>query len=207
MADISISTELNPSPLVKIFATKFRKAIHQPGYCQQLAKARGTFALKSSKDPQAITITISANNVHLVSGVVPHADIVISLDFDNPDAAPKVTNLWRHPLYAMAIGKLLEFQSPHWIDAMKRFWEQHHDFPGMPSGIKVHCEDEDRDFTIGSESHEMLLTGKAEDIAEVFSGDAVLFESLSKQKLKGQFNFQHAVVISDVTLHMMLGDI
>ena len=59
MADISISTELNPSPLVKIFATKFRKAIHQPGYCQQLAKARGTFALKSSKDPQAITITIS----------------------------------------------------------------------------------------------------------------------------------------------------
>ncbi len=75
----------------------------------------------------------------------------------------------------------------------------------MPTGIEIHCEDESREYTLG-EDPDVYITGRSNNIAEVFAGDAVLVESLMLKKLSGVSSFEHAVVLSDVTVQMMLGN-
>ena len=80
----------------------------------------------------------------------------------------------------------------------------------MPNGLKIHCEDEDRDLVLGDtldqEKPDMQISGKAHDIAEVFSGGNVFVQALMTGKVKSIASFEHTVVLSDVTAQMLLGD-
>jgi len=201
-----VTTEDDPTPLVRIFATKFKAALLQPDYAALMSKSQGKFSLQSKKDPQAITVAVNAAGPHLSSGVDQASDIVIHVDFTNPNAAPKVKGLLRHPLYAIAVGKLLEFPEINWADALKRLWDQHKNFPGMPDGITAKSTDEDRQLSVGSSTEPVYLEGKSADLAEVFSGGSPLLQLLFEGKLRGHYHFQHIVVLSDVTLQMMLGE-
>jgi len=203
---ISLLLEEDPCPLVKIFANKLSVASLQSDFLQKLAKVQGCFGLKSASDPQCLSMLIKGTTISLYTGIRKDAKIVIHTPLDeNGPQKTRVENLWRHPLFAINVGKLLDFPKANWIDSGKRFWEKNKDYPGMPQGIDLICTDEDRQYTLG-EHAEVRLSGKAKDLAEVLSGETVFIQSALTSKLRGQMSFEHAVVLSDVTLQMLLGD-
>ncbi|MFT4798880.1 MAG: hypothetical protein ACJAR0_002667 [Candidatus Azotimanducaceae bacterium] len=203
---MKVTTEYHPTPLVRVFATKFKAALQQPDYAALVTKGQGKFSLQSQTDPQAITVAINSNELHLSSGVDSSSDIVIHLNFAKPNASPQIKGLLRHPFYASAVGKLLEFPEVNWADALKQLWDQHKNFPGMPDGITAKSTDEDRQLSVGGSDEPVYLEGNAANLAEVFSGGSTLLQLLFEGKIKGQYRFQHVVVLSDVTLQMMLGE-
>tara|TARA_R110002072_G_scaffold64_5_gene354 strand:- start:25955 stop:26569 length:615 start_codon:yes stop_codon:yes gene_type:complete len=203
---MDVTTEADATPLVRIFAVKFKAAVQQAGYVSLVKKTQGTFSLKSKTDPQAITVAIGTAGMHISSGVDKASDIVIHIDFNRPNERPKIDGLLRHPLYALAVGKLLDFPETNWADALKRLWDQYKDFPGMPDGITAKSLDEDRQLSVGSSTEPVYLEGKSSDLSEVFSGGSPLLQVMSAGKIRGIYSFQHAVVLSDITLQMMLGE-
>ena len=209
MEDVEVSTEHDPAPLVKIFANKFTKALENTDFASNVRNFRGSFAVASSKDSQSLTITVEKGKISIRHGIQSIASIIIRMDFANPTKAT-VEGLFRHPLLALKVSKLLDFPETNWIESAKRFWKDNHTYNGMPNGIKIHCEDEDRDLVLGDtldqEKPDMQISGKAHDIAEVFSGGNVFVQALMTGKVKSIASFEHTVVLSDVTAQMLLGD-
>jgi len=201
---IVVSTENDPTPLVKIFANKFTKALSQPDFARKVSKFNGSFAMASTKDPQSITIDVADGAIKICRGIQPRAKIEIRMDFDKP-VNPRVIGLFRHPLFALQASRLLDFPAISWTDAVHQFWTAHQDYPGMPLGIRIACTDESREISLGDEQ-QMTITGKANDLAEVFAGDSVFAQSCILGKFKVEASFEHLVVLSDLTLQIMLGD-
>lgn len=203
-----VSTEQDPTPLVKIFANKFRKALTDAKFANHARNFHGSFALASLKDPQSLTITVGNGKISITHGIAVNAKIIIRMDFDKP-VKPKIEGLFRHPMLALKISKLLQFPETNWTDAASRFWDCNSTYPGMPGSIKIHCADEDRDFILGDLTDgnpDMQISGKGIDIADVFSGGTVFLQALMTGKIKSIASFEHTVVLSDVTVQMLLGE-
>lgn len=208
---ITIEVEADPTPLVKIFANKLKKASQQANFADLMKQAQGCFALKSNSDPQSLTFKIKGSKISLFSGIKPDAKIIVHTPLDETGSQKThVEKLWRHPLFAMHVGRLLTFSLPNWVDSAKRFWIQNKDYPGMPDSIKIKCTDEDREFILGERSEssqtEMTLVGTAKELAQFLSGDSIFIQSAMSGKLHGTMSFEHAVVLSDISIQMLLGE-
>lgn len=203
---LSLVLEKDPCPLVKIFANKINNASHCPTFIESVRRTQGCFALKSNTGPQSLTIDIKGKTISLFSGIKANAKIIIhtSLD-DSGSQKTKIQNLWKHPLFAINIGRLLQFPKPSWVDSAKSFWDKNKDYSGMPSGIKLECTNEDSEYIIG-EDPEVTISGSANDLIAFLTGETVFVQSSMKGKLKGEMSFEHVVILSDVTLQMLLGD-
>ncbi len=202
----AVTVDRDPAPLTLIFAKKIRDALEHKDYAQEAAKLNGTFAIQSAKDPQAVTITCFDQTISLANGIQGKPDVIITINLNDPAAKPKIKGLIQHPLLTLKIGKLLEFPEVSWADALKRFWEQHHEVPGMPSGLTVRCLDEDRQLSVGQSDTSAYFEGNAKDLSEAFSGGSPFVELLVTGRLTGRYTFEQATVMSDVTLAMMLGE-
>ena len=206
---MEVSTEHDPTPLVKIFANKFRKALTDAKFANYARSFHGDFALASLKDPQSLTINVNSGKISITHGIDSSAKIIIRMDFDKP-VKPKIEGLFRHPMLALKISKLLEFPETNWTDAATGFWISHSTYHGMPGNIKIHCTDEDQNLMLGDLSGDlvpdMLISGKGIDIADVFTGGTVFLQALMTGKIKSIASFEHTVVLSDVTLQMLLGE-
>ena len=176
-----------------------------PDWLKKLDGFTGCFALASSKNPQSITIDITRDTISILGGIKPNATIVIRMDFNKP-GKPKVEGLWRHPLLALNVSKLLEFPSVNWIDAAGSFWEKNHDYPGFPKGITIHSKDENQEHNLGQAPYEVYISGSSDQIAEVFDGNNVFVQAVISGRLKARSSFEHATILSDVTLQMMMGE-
>ena len=79
-----------------IIATQLRRATADPALARRAAGLRGIFALRSQKDPQAVTMRFGNGRVELERGVATDTQVVATVDLDNmsgPDATkPKVVN-------------------------------------------------------------------------------------------------------------------
>ena len=204
VAGMQVSTESDPTPLVKIFANKFKKALEQPEYASAISHFSGSFALQSTADPQSITVDVQGGVISIRHGVQSTAKIIVHLNFNKP-ANPKVQGLFRHPLFSMKVSRLLNFPTLPWTVAAEQFWERNHCYPGMPKGIRITCTTDDQVLLLGEE-HEVTITGAGDHIAEVFSGNTVFIQSFVTGKLQVDSSFEHAVVLSDVSVQMLLGD-
>jgi len=206
---LAISTEPDPTPLVKIFANKFRKALTDAKFANYVRNFHGSFALASLKDPQSLTIIVGNGKISITHGIAANAEIIIRMDFDKP-VKPKIEGLFRHPMLALRISKLLQFPETNWADAATGFWDCNSTYPGMPGNIKIHCIDEDRDFILGDlptdGNPDMHISGKGIDIADVFSGGSVFVQALMTGRIKSIASFEHTVVLSDVTVQTLLGE-
>lgn len=201
---VTVSSEATPIEL--IFAKKIEDALDDSGYLSEIKNFQGSFGVKSKYDPQALSIHCTQQKINISTGISKQCKIVLKLDLNRPEHDPKVEGLLRHPFLAMKVAKLMDFPSANWSDALKRFWEQHHEVQGMPSGITVKCMDEDRQLSVGTTKSACYLEGKASDLAEVFSGGTPLLQLLVTGKIRGRYTFEQAVVLSEMTLNMMLGD-
>ena len=202
----AVTVSADPSPLELIFAKKIRGALENREYLREAQKCLGTFGIQSTKDPQAITIACSAKSIDLSTGVSDDCQIVLKIDLDRPAAKPSIQGLLRHPLFALKIAKFLAFPSISWADALKRFWDQHQEKPGMPSGLTIKCLDQDRQLSVGNTEDACYFEADANSLAEAFSGSTPLLQLVTQDRIRGKFSFEQAVTLNGISVQMMLGE-
>src|SRR5690348_16256879 len=109
---MQVVLEDDPTPLVRIIATTLSQTMADPGLARRAESLKGVFALRSAKDPQAVTMRFATGRVDLARGVAPDAQVIVTVALDNmsgPDAPkPKVQGALRHPKFALGVSKLLD---------------------------------------------------------------------------------------------------
>src|SRR5258708_13192031 len=109
---MEVVLEPDATPLVRIIATTLRDSTADAAVARKAERLRGVFALRSEKDPQAVTMRFDRGRVALTRGVAPDAQVVVTVDLDNmsgPDAPkPKVRGAFPHLRLALGVSKLLD---------------------------------------------------------------------------------------------------
>ena len=207
MSEVVIEVEDDPVPIVKIIAAQFRRSMRHPEFVKVARRFNGTFALASTTDPQAVTVRGSGGRLSLAHGVADDAKIVVRLDFNKPDEEPTVDGLWRHPLLALGVGKLMENYDKSWTDSAARFWERAHHVPRMPAAIRLRCTDDNRELILGEGAPQVLLEGTEKQLTELLSGSTVFVLAVMEGKVKIDGSLEHLTILSEVTKDMMLGEL
>ena len=146
---IEVLVEEDAPLLPRVFANRLRCCLQRPGSDAILIGLNTTFSLKSTKNAHAVTIIVKDRTLKLSYGVAKDCQLIIHLDFDNPAAGERVEGLWRHPLLAIKIGKLMSLPLPNWADSAKRYWQAVCNDPYVPESLRVTCTDEDRSLNLG----------------------------------------------------------
>ena len=208
-APVQIALEDDPTPLVRIIGATLQRAARNPALEAKLRGMEGIVALKSSVDPQAVTMRFHHGTVTLEHGVAADSGVVIEADLtkmNEPDAPkPKVKGAARHLKLALAVGKVLDPPAGPWQDEARRFWEFARDHPRMPGTLIVVCTDDDARLTLGDGPTEYELHGSARALVTVFTGGSVLGEDLLTGKLYGVGSLQHLAELTGRSIAWMFG--
>ncbi len=207
MADHYIELERDPVPIVRIIGSRLRRGMRRPDFRRRVERFRGSFALASDKDPQALTVIGEKSRLYIQHGIHENASIVIYLDFDQPGYSPRVEGFLRHPWLAWRVAKLLDFPRESWTDSVERFWEHACRLPRMPRAIKVVCDDDGREVVLGEGEVQVQIHGSAGMLADLFAGSSILVQSVMSNKIKVVGNLKHLAILSEATLQLMLGEI
>ena len=204
---VQIVLEDDPTPLVKILGATLRRSARNPALAAKLQGMQGVVALKSSTDPQAVTMRFDNGTVRLEHGVAADSGVVIAADLtkmNEPDAPkPKVTGAARHLKLALAVSKVLEPPPGSWQEEARAFWQFAHDHPRMPAAMLVVCTDDDARLTLGAGAPEYELHGSGRALISVFTGGSVLGEDLLNGKLQGVGSLQHLAELTGRSLAWM----
>ena len=207
MSEIVIEQEDDPVPIVKIIAAQLRRSLYHPKFVRLARGFKGTFALASTTDPQSVTISADRGKLRVTHGISKDASIIVRLDFNNPDTAPTVEGLWRHPFLAMSVGKLMDTWETTWTDTAGRFWERARAFPRMPRAIRLRCTDDGEELVLGEGEPEVRLEGTAKQLIDMLGGGNVFVLAVMEGKIKVDGSLEHLTILSEVTKNMMLGEL
>lgn len=206
---IEVELESDPVPVVKIMGARFRRACRSPAFVRRLQNFHGSFALASPRDPRKLTIDIENGRIRLRRGVHENAGIIVPFDFDRldePDYAPRVKGIIRHPLMVLRITRLLDFPKADWREAARRFWTHTRNLPYMPSSIKVVNEDDGQALNLG-DGQDVEIHGTAKTLIPLFDGSAILIRQLMKRRISVVGNLKDIAALGNATQQMMLGEI
>ena len=89
---VNIDVAPDSPPIVLGTAQRLRRSAAQPQLASRLQKMKGVLAMKSAADPQSVTIRFDRGDVKLSSGVASDAGVVITLDFNDPNAKPFIVH-------------------------------------------------------------------------------------------------------------------
>jgi hypothetical protein len=208
-APVQIALEDDPTPLVLILGATLRRSARIPSLASKLRGMQGVVALKSSIDPQAVTIRFDKGSVALAHGVAPDSGVIIEADLtkmSEPDAPkPKVTGAARHPTLALAFSKVVDPPPGSWQEEARAFWEFAHGHPRMPAAMLVVCTDDGARLTLGDGTPEYELHGSARALTSVFTGGSVLGEDMLNGKLYGVGSLQHLAELTGRSIAWMFG--
>jgi hypothetical protein len=208
-APVQIALEDDPTPLVRIIGATLARSARNPALEAKLRGMEGVVALKSSVDPQAVTMRFHDGTVSLEHGVASDCGVVIEADLNKmnePDAPkPKVKGAARHLKLALAVGKVLDPPAGPWQDEARSFWEFARDHPRMPGTLIVVCTDDGSRLTLGDGPTEYELHGSARALISVFTGGSVLGEDLLNGKLSGVGSLQHLAELTGRSIAWMFG--
>jgi hypothetical protein len=206
---VEIALEDDPTPLVRILGATLQRSARQSDLEARMRKMRGVVALRSSVDPQAVTMRFANGKVLVEHGVAADSGVVIEADLlrmNDPDAPkPKVTGAARHPLLALAAAKVLDPPAAPWPDEARAFWEFARNQPRMPKAMLVVCTDDNSRLTLGDTPPEYELYGSAHALTSVFTGGSVLGQDMLDGKLYGVGSLQHLAELTGRSIAWMLG--
>ena len=208
-APVQIMLEDDPTPLVRILGATLARSARNPALESKLRGMKGVVTLKSSVDPQAVTIRFDSGNVSLEHGVAADSGVVIEADLtkmNEPNAPkPKVTGAARHLSLALAVSKVLEPPPGSWQDEARAFWAFAHDHPRMPRALLVVCTDVPARLVLGDGEPEYELHGTEHALLSVFTGGSVLGEDMLNGKLYGVGSLQHLAELTGRSIAWMFG--
>jgi hypothetical protein len=208
-APVQIALEDDPTPLVRILGATLRRSARNPALEAKLRSMQGVVALKSSIDPQAVTMRFAKGTVTLEHGVAADSGVVIEADLtklNEPGAPkPKVSGAARHLKLALAAGKVLDPPAGTWQDEARAFWEFARNHPRMPGVLLVVCTDDGARLTLGDGPGTYELHGSARALTSVFTGGSVLGEDMLNGKLCGVGSLQHLAELTGRSIAWMFG--
>jgi hypothetical protein len=209
---MDVVLEPDATPLVRIIATTLRDSASDADVARKAERLRGVFALRSEKDPQAVTMRFDRGRVALTHGVAPDAQVVVTVDLDNmsgPDAPkPKARGAFRHLRFALGVSKLLEPKARPWPEHVHAFWAFAGDRRGMPERLRVVCLDDGAAVDVGTGTEEPAscyeIHGSALALVSIFSGNSVFGQDLLEGKVYAIGSLQHASVLTGSFLEWMM---
>jgi hypothetical protein len=209
---MEVVLEDDATPLVMIIGTTLRRAVGNPALDRKAKRLRGVFALKSAKDPQAVTMRFRNGRVELARGVSADAQVIVTVDLDNmngPDAPKlKLEGARRHPLFALGVGKLLEAPSRPWAEYAHEFWAFAGSGPDMPELLHVVCLDDGATLDLGAEhspGQTYEIHGTALVLTSIFSGSSVFGQDLLGGKVFAIGSTRHASILTGRLLDWAMG--
>jgi hypothetical protein len=206
-APVQIALEDDPTPLVRILGAILRRSARSPALESKLRGMHGVVALKSSVDPQAVTIRFHKGRVTVEHGVAADSGVVIETDLlgmNEPNAPkPKVRGAARHLKLALAASKVLDPPAGPWQDEARRFWEFARDHPRMPRALLVVCTDDGARLTLGQGTPDYEMHGSARALLSVFTGGSVIGEDMLNGKLCGVGSLQHLAELTGRSIAWM----
>ncbi len=200
--------ENDAAPIVMIIGTALRRATADPALARRAEALHGVFALKSAKDPQAVTLRFAEGRVVLSRGVAPDADVVATVDLDNmsgPDAPkPKVQGALRHPKLALGVSKLLDAPAKPWPELARAFWAFAADEPGMPEGMRVVDMDDGTTLELGAGPPVYEIHGSTAALTSIFAGTSVFGQDLLDGKVYASGSMKHASILTGRSIEWTL---
>jgi hypothetical protein len=211
----TITLEDHAPPIVRILGVTLRRAATQPRLARRMGKLRGRVALRSTTDPQAVTITFDKGAIHLTHGVHDEADVVIGLDFNTmgqPGAAkPTVKGAARHPALALGAAKVLDPPTPGgWKGAVDAFWSWAAADPTCPGQLRVVCTDDGDDkgdvVKGGPGGTTLEVHGPAYALLNVFTGGDHFGAALLEGRVRAVGDFPTLTQFTGLITRLLLGD-
>ncbi len=120
-SDVTFEIQPHAPPFVLGVATMLKRSAAHPRLAKRLRGMSGVLGLRSSVDPQTATVRFAKGRIALSSGVASDAGVVITLDPNDASAKPKVEGAAKHPLFALALAKVMEPPKRPWQDEAAAF--------------------------------------------------------------------------------------
>ena len=207
MSEPTIEVAPDAPPVVLGVAARLRKAASNPALGRRLAKMKGVLALRSSVDKQSTTIRFDRGRVRLEPGVAPDAGLVITLNFDDADAKPKVKGALRHPMLGLAASKVLDPPAGSWQDEAAAFWAFANAAPGMPRSLLVVCTDDGASLHLGAPGEpDYQVHGTAKALQSAFGGSSIFLQDVLEGKILVVGSLQHASVLTGRSIAWAMGE-
>lgn len=209
-----ITLEDHGPPIVYILGATLQRAAAQPALARRMDKMRGRVALRSTTDPQAVTIAFDKGDVRVTHGADPKADVVISADLNTmgrPGAAkPKVSGAARHLGFALGVSKVLEPPvTGGWAGALDEFWQWAANKPGRPDRLRVVCTDDGTERVVGAATDTgsaIEMHGPAWALESVFTGGDHLGAAVLEGRVQMVAGFADLSAFVGVVTRRMLGE-
>lgn len=205
-----VTVQNGAAPVVCVFANTLTLALQQAGSTANASLLKGLNAvvsLKSCKDLQALTIRIYDQQLDLSTGVSPDAQLLVTMDFDEPDKTPEVIGAWRHPILALRISRLLSLPLPDWTITASRFWQLTWQEPFMPGRLVLTCSDTAQSLSFGDGTPRLEIIGNADSLSSLTAGNSVLAQEAMAGRLKIRGQLQHVAGVSGAGLKLMLREV
>jgi hypothetical protein len=185
---VTIATEPDPPPIVRIMATTLRRSARDPKLRTVLAGMTGVAALRSTTDAQAATMRFSGGGVHVERGVADDVDVVLAVDLatmNDPDPPkPKVSGAARHLRFALALAKVLEPPRRTWQQEATSFFEFVTADPTVAPAMTFVDTTTGRRLELGSGERRVELHASPHVLGNVLSGNAIVGEEAFADRLR-----------------------
>jgi hypothetical protein len=185
---INITTEQNPTPLVRLMASALRRAT-STSVATRMGRMNGVAAIRSFDDHQAVTIRFRRGDIDLVHGVGDDVQVSITMDLNNDGlpGAPKrdIKGALRHLRFALGLSKVLDPPVPSWQKLADEFWEQIAGQPFLPACVRVVATDSREEHNLGGGSEVPLeIHGPSDRLVKLFTRSAFLAEEAQAGRIK-----------------------
>jgi hypothetical protein len=168
---------------------------------------KGVIALRSSIDKQSATLRFDSGRVSVSPGVAPDAGLVITLDFEDAAAKPKVKGALRHPLLGLAAAKVLDPPMGTWQQEAAAFWAFAQNAPRMPRSLLVVCTDDGSRVQFGEAGEpDYQVHGTAKALVSAFGGSSVLINDVLNGRLLVVGSLEHASVLTGCAIAWAMGE-
>jgi hypothetical protein len=205
---VSLHVEADAPPLVRVFYNTFKLTVQRSAGAQLVQKLDGcTFSLKSHKGPQALTVSVQQLDMTLTQGVSDKAQVILTLNFENPTDHPKVTGIVRHPILVFHINKLLSLPLPNWADSAKRFWSSTWDLKDMPSKLIINNTDENRSLELGEGPDQVEIIANAHQLESLLIGGSLLTSEVMAGKIKYRGSLCHLAALTNAGQKVLMGEV
>ncbi|MYS85787.1 hypothetical protein [Embleya scabrispora] len=163
----TVTTEADPTPIVRAVATRIRVALRSPGGRGALYRlpGPGPIVLRSSVDTQRVTLTRTAEGLHLDTPA-PAAPAT-TLDVD--PLALTVSSANADVLAVEVVSALVNPEPPALAAAGHEFWALSASLPGMP-GLVLHALDTGEVVRVGPQERPYEIHGSDLDLRRLTAG-------------------------------------
>ncbi|WP_406293116.1 hypothetical protein OG948_01500 [Embleya sp. NBC_00888] len=165
--DPVVTTEADPTPIVRAVATRVRVALRSPGGRDALRRLPGPdpIALRSSVDAQRVTLTRTAEGLHLDS----HDPVVPTTTLDVDPFALTVSSANGDALAVETVSALVNPEPPALAAATRDFWALSSALSGMP-GLVLHAVDTGEVVHAGPREQPYEIHGNDLDLRRLMAG-------------------------------------